>query len=194
MSLETWEWIVVGVGAALLLLVVLGLIRIRRRRAHLQERFGPEYYRTVSDAGTRGAERQLSDVERDHDELDLRQLPTATRDRYVAEWRSAEARFVTDPRDATRAASWILERMLEERGYPSDTDEERRVALVAVDHPQVAERYRHGNAMLDLVDGPASTENLRKAMVDLRAVFEELVQAEPAASEDRTLVESGTRS
>jgi hypothetical protein len=174
--METWQWVAIGVGVALLVLVVLALVRIKRRRSHLQERFGPEYYRTVHDSGMRGGERQLSSVEREHDELEVKPLPTAARNRYLDEWRSAEARFVNDPRDATRSAARIVERVLEDRGYPADADDERRVALVAVDHPGVAERYRHGCAMLEQVEGGEVTENLRKAMVDFRTVFEELVQ------------------
>jgi hypothetical protein len=176
--METWQWIVIGVGLALLALVVLSLMRIKSRRSHLKERFGPEYDRAVSDAGTRGGERQLQAAERDHEELDLRPLPAAARERYLEEWRIAEARFVNDPRDATRSAGRIVERVLEDRGYPDDAAGEQRIALVAADHPDVAERYRHGQAMLDTVDGDESTENLRKAMLDLRAVFEELVQAD----------------
>jgi hypothetical protein len=178
MEMETWQWIAIGVGLALLALVLLALVRIKSRRSHLKERFGPEYDRAVSDEGTRGGEQRLRVAERDRDELDVRTLPTAARERYLEEWRIAEARFVNDPHDAARSAGRIVDRVLVDRGYPDDTDGEQRVALVAVDHPGVAERYRHGQAMLDAVDGAQSTENLRKAMLDLRAVFEELVQTD----------------
>jgi hypothetical protein len=58
-----------GTATSLLaLVVVLGLLllRIRRRRTHLQERFGREYERAVADTGTGTAERRLSDVEHEH--------------------------------------------------------------------------------------------------------------------------------
>ena len=175
--METWEWIVVGVAAAALVMLVLALVRIRRRRAHLKDRFGPEYDRAVSGVGTGTAETRLSAVEREHEELDIRALPRAARDRYLDEWRQAEARFVSDPRDAARAAERLVERVLEERGYPNG-DVERQLALVSVDHPDVVERYRHGRSM---VEGESSerTEDLRKAMVDFRTVLEDLLQAEP---------------
>lgn len=179
--METWEWIVlIGIVAfALLLLAVFA--RIRRRRSHLKERFGTEYYRAVSSEGTGGAERHLSEVEREHDRLELKPLPTAARDRYLDEWRQTESRFVSDPREAARTAGRLVERVLEERGYPLDGDAEHRTALVSVDHPDVVDRYRHGRSMLENVDGPASTENLRKAMIDFRSVLEELLQARAAA-------------
>jgi hypothetical protein len=87
-----------------------------------------------------------------------------------------EARFVSDPRDSARAAERLVLRALEERGYPLDDDGERLVALVSVDHPQVAERYRQGHAMLENVAGDQSTENLRKAVIDLRSALEDVVQ------------------
>ena len=45
----------------------------------------------------------------------------------------------------------------------------------------VAERFRHGHEMLEGVDGAASTENLRKAMLDFRAVLEDVLQGERTA-------------
>ena len=174
--METWEWIVVAAAIGVALLLALALLRIRRRRSHLQERFGPEYQRTVADHGVGGAESRLSDIESERENLSLRDLPPATRHRYLDEWRQAEMRFVSDPRDATRAAERLVIRALHERGYPEDDDDRRLVSLVSADHPEIAERYRHGHAMLDDVDGAASTESLRKAMLDFRAVLEDVLQ------------------
>ena len=179
--METWEWIVVVIAAVVAVLLLLALVRIRRRRTHLRERFGPEYERAVSDAGMQSAERRLSEVERERTELAIRPLPPAARDRYLDEWRQVESRFVSDPRDAARAAERLVVRALEERGYPLADDSERLVALVSVDHPDVADRYRHGHAMLENVDGDPSTENLRKAMIDFRSVLEDVVQVRTAA-------------
>jgi hypothetical protein len=179
--METWEWIVIAAVAAAAVLLVVAIaaaIRRKRRRGHLQERFGPEYDRTVSSEGRRDAERRMSDVEKEHEELDIRPLTPAARDRYRDEWRQVEARFVSDPEDAARSAERVVHRVLEDRGYPTDVDTELRAAHVAVDHPEVVERYRHGHAMLHAHDGDQETENLRKAMIDFRAVFEELVVVE----------------
>jgi hypothetical protein len=179
--METWEWIVLGASAALLVVLAVAFVRIRRRRAHLKDRFGREYDRAVSDNGTGTAEKRLHDVEREHDDLAIRALPNAARERYLDEWRQAESRFVSDPRDAARAAERLVERVLEERGYPADDDVEQRLALVAVDHPDVVERYRHGRAMIE-IDDAEHTEELRKAMVDFRSVLEELLQGERTAA------------
>ena len=174
--METWVWIVIAaIAAAVILLFVAISARRKRRRDHLQDRFGPEYDRTVSSEGRRDAERRLTDVEKEHEELEIRPLTPAARDRYLDEWRQTEARFVDDPENAARSAERVVHRVLEDRGYPTDVEPEHRAAHVAVDHPDVVERYRHGHAMLEAENGDQETENLRKAMIDFRAVFEELV-------------------
>ena len=66
--METWEWITLAivVGAALLLVLGLAAVAIkRRRRARLQDRFGSEYDRAVSEAGRRNAEQRLGDLDRE---------------------------------------------------------------------------------------------------------------------------------
>ncbi len=180
--METWEWIVVAAAIGAALLLALAFIRIRRQRSHLKERFGLEYQRTVADQGVGPAESQLSEIESERENLSLRDLPPATRDRYLDEWRQAEARFVSDPRDATRAAERLVVRVLHERGYPDEEDDKRLVSLVSADHPDVADRYRHGHALLESVDGAPSTENLRKAMLDFRAVLEDVLQGARTAA------------
>src|SRR5205823_8904706 len=68
-EMATWVWIIIAVVAAIVLLgVVLNAARARRTRA-LQERFGSEYDRTLDQAGgRRGAERELRDREKRHED------------------------------------------------------------------------------------------------------------------------------
>ena len=177
--METWVWIVIAAAVVAAIVVIAALWGMRsRRRAHLRDRFGAEYDRAVSDSGRRDAERRLSAVESEHEELEIRPLSEAARERYLEEWRGIEARFVNDPEHAAKAADRVVLRALEERGYPTGRDAEERTAHLAVDHPDVVERYRHGRAMLGEVEGAAGTENLRKAMLDFRTVFEEIVEPE----------------
>jgi hypothetical protein len=181
--METWMWIVIAAAIVAAIVVVAALWGMRsRRRAHLRDRFGREYDRAVSDSGRRDAERRLAAVESEHDGLEIRPLSEAARERYMEEWRGVEARFVNDPADAARAAERVVLRAMEERGYPTGRDPEERTAHLAADHPDVVERYRHGRAMLGEVKGSEGTENLRKAMLDFRAVFEEVVERERAAA------------
>ncbi|MBA3381920.1 MAG: hypothetical protein H0T97_08665 [Actinobacteria bacterium] len=187
--METWQVITLAIVIGAVIVLAVGVMAVaskRRRRAHLQERFGPEYDRAVSTSGRRDGESRLSEVEKEHDQLAIRDLPAAARERYLEEWQQAEARFVNDPAEAARAAERLVARLLEDRGYPVNGDTEASVAHVAVDHPGVAERYRHGQAMVD-EDGGDNTENLRKAMIDFRSVLDELVgSGEPVASGEPT--------
>jgi hypothetical protein len=173
--METWEWIVVGAAVVAALLLALAFVRVRQRRTHLKDRFGREYQRTVEMDGTGAGERRLAELESERDDLDLRSLPPAARERYLDDWRQVESRFVSDPRDAARAAERLVLRALGEQGYPEDkTDDERLVSLVSVDHPDIADRFRHGHVMLER-DDAQSTENLRKAMLDFRSVLEDVL-------------------
>ena len=92
--METWEWIVIAAVIVAAIVVVVGMWGwSARRRAHLRDRFGPEYDRAVSDSGRRDAERRLAAVESQHEELEIRPLSEAARERYLEEWRSVEARL-----------------------------------------------------------------------------------------------------
>jgi hypothetical protein len=180
--MDTTWWIVIAVVAALVVLAVLawGYAQSRRRSA-LKDQFGPEYDRTVSSVGSRrDAERELAERERTREELDIQPLSEAARSRYMDDWQRAEQRFVDDPELAAREADRIVRSVLQEQGYP-DEDFESQAAAVSVDHPQVVERYRHGHDMVhgNGAEGQERTENLRKAMVDFRSVFERVVESNP---------------
>jgi hypothetical protein len=61
------------------------------------------------------------------------------------------------------------------RGYPVG-DFEQRAADISVDHPLVVENYRAAHDIaLRHSRGQASTEDLRKAMVHYRSLFDELL-------------------
>jgi 2-hydroxychromene-2-carboxylate isomerase len=62
------------------------------------------------------------------------------------------------------------------RGYPMG-DFERRAADISVDHPAVVSNYRAARAIaLRDERGEATTEELRKAVVHYRALFQELLE------------------
>jgi hypothetical protein len=178
---EVWIALAVIVVAVVAALVVL---RGRRRSEALQERFGPEYERTVQDAGDRRrAETELQRREERRGRLDIRALEPEARDRYSESWREAQARFVNDPSTAVTEAHALIIEVMRERGYPTD-DFEQRASDVSVDHPQVVENYRAAHAIARANDaGDASTEDLRQGMVHYRALFEELLETrEPGRS------------
>jgi hypothetical protein len=181
--MSTTEWIVVGAGIAILVIVALLLfarVMSSRRRDHLKDQFGPEYDRTVDAAGSRReAEQELTKREQRHSELELRPLSGAARTRYTDEWQGVQQRFVDDPEGAAAQAERLVRRVMDERGYPPDNDTTDRAAMVSVDHPDVVDRYRQGCETLERrAASEERTENLRLAMVDFRAVFDSLLETD----------------
>ncbi|HEX2303446.1 MAG TPA: hypothetical protein VHH57_07465 [Gaiella sp.] len=181
----TTEWIVLAVVVGALVIVALAMAAYSRSRGStaLRDRFGPEYDRTVGAAGSRRrAEQELLEREQLHDSLDIQPLTEAARERYTDAWRRTEQLFVDDPELAAREAERIVRDVLADRGYPND-DLDTQAAAVSVDHPKAVQRYRHGHDMVHASNGKQKdserrTENLRLAMVDFRAVFEQLVEPE----------------
>jgi len=185
--MDTWIWIVIVVAAVIVVGVVAAAVARRRKTAHLQDRFGSEYDRTVDEAGgRRDAERELADREKRREQLDVRPLSDAARNRYADEWQAVQARFVDDPPNAVREADALVQRVMGDRGYPVDEDFERRAADVSVDHPDVVANFREGHRLYTSYDsGDGDTEDLRQAMRHYRALFDELLEREPAAEEAR---------
>jgi hypothetical protein len=154
----------------------------RRRRAHLQQRFGPEYERQVRVRGSeRDAARHLSEVADRRDRLDIRPLEPAARERYTRRWQAVQTDFVDRPGPALDEADWLVMDVMHERGYPVYPvgDFGERAELIAADHPQVIQHYHAAHAAQqghqrnpDLSD----TEHLRQGFMHYRVLFEELVR------------------
>jgi hypothetical protein len=176
--MDTWVWIVIAVAIVVAVAALLWAVANNRRRKELQEGFGPEYDRTVDEAGSRRrAESELSDREKRREKLDIRPLAPGTRDRFADRWRTVQERFVDDPNGALKDAHVLVVEVMRERGYPTD-DFEQRAADVSVDHPHVVENYRSAYAISERDE--ADTEEQRQAMVHYRALFDELLETEPA--------------
>jgi hypothetical protein len=103
-------------------LVALGIIgRMRLRRRHLQQQFGPEYERAVETAGSRReAEQELAERERRLNEMPLRALPADARDRYAEQWLGVQEMFVDDPVRAVGEADQLILVVMSARGYQTD--------------------------------------------------------------------------
>jgi hypothetical protein len=134
----------------------------------------------VSEAGDPArADRVLSERERRVQKLDIRPLPDTAREQFIERWHEVQAQFVDDPRGAVRDADALIGEAMEARGYPV-TDFEQRAADVSVEHPQVVTDYRTAHDIARRRE--AETEDLRRAMVHYRSLFEALVSA-PAREE-----------
>ena len=156
------------------------------RKAALQEKFGPEYDRTVRDAGsTKSAERTLHARMESRNELDIHQLSPAQRDRYAQHWREIQEAFVDAPQASLARADALVGSVMSDSGYPM-RDFDQQADLVSVDHPEVVNDYRraHGVFLADAAER-VSVEEARRAFIAYRSLFSELLgdgNAEPGTS------------
>ena len=191
--MDLWMWILIAVVA---FVIVVGLAvfvaRERRRRRSLRGRFGPEYERRIEAARSRRkAERELAGRAERRDELDIRPLPEPARQRYAEQWGELQARFVDRPVVAVVDADELISQVMRDRGYPVDDDFESQSELISVDHPDVVQNYRTGHAIFTkTTTGEASTEDLRKAVVAYRALFEDLLTGDGVSTESEADVRS----
>lgn len=184
-ALGSGAWIAIAV--AVVIVVLLAALAVRRQRsAGLRKRFGPEYDRTLAATGSRNrAEAELERREKRVRALDIRPITPGARARYTESWRAIQSRFVDDPRGAVADADALLTDAMRDRGYPVDTDPDRRMADLSVEHAAVIDNYRTATAIARRSEaGSASTEDLRQAMVSYRSLFADLVGADPARLPD----------
>ncbi len=166
----------------IVVLIIGALVYARQRKQRseqLQERFGPEYERSVSESGSRrGAESDLMEREKRREQLDIKPLDPERREEFENSWRDAQTRFVDEPSDAVKDADRLVQDAMRERGYPVD-DFDQRSADVSVDHPDVVSDYRaaHGISLAN-DHGEASTEDLRQAMIHYRSLFTVLLKSD----------------
>ncbi|MCU1595549.1 MAG: hypothetical protein JWO12_2941 [Frankiales bacterium] len=191
--MSTSEVVAVVIVAIVIVLLAASVAAASRKRRtnRLREDFGPEYDRTLEDAGKRrDAEKELAARKDEHGQLQLRPLSVATRQRYTQSWTALQAKFVDAPALAVSEADALVTALMAERGYPTDSfDEQSR--LLSVEHGHVLDSYRAAHEIeLASRAGQASTEAVRNAMLDFRRVFEDVmgdvdeVKAEPYPNDE----------
>ncbi|HEX9838821.1 MAG TPA: hypothetical protein VGA72_05715 [Anaerolineales bacterium] len=172
--------IVIAVVVLLFIGGLLGMTFTRRQRTkRLQERFGPEYDRTVQEVGDqRRAEDELEARLNHVKALEIRPLSAEETDRFTREWQAAQAEFVDEPLAALQKANQLIKEVMGIKGYPVD-DFEQRAADISVDYPNLVIDYRELRAIATKQDDEdVTTEEMRQAMVHARALFENLVHPE----------------
>jgi FtsZ-interacting cell division protein ZipA len=181
--------------AAVVVVALLAFAAWRTRRtASLRNRFGPEYDHTVENADKRReAERDLRDRAKRRDELQIRDLAPAAAKRYQEQWLTVQQQFVDAPAQAVHDAQALVTTVMRERGYPTDSEDER-AAMLSVDHSDVMDDYRsatdidaRGQA------GSATTEDLRQAMQHYRSLFDRLLGDAPVMGDATYPSESGAQ-
>jgi len=171
-------WIVLAVVVVVALIALTAWLLYSKRQSHrLEQRFGPEYARAVDEMGSRTkAESELKTRQKRVEKLNIVPLTPPEAARFDQAWKALQASFIDNPKGVVAQADQLVRELLLKRGYPMG-DFERRAADISVDHPAVVDNYRAAQAIAarDL-RGETNTEDLRKAVVHYRALFDELLE------------------
>ena len=181
-TLDTQTWIMIAGGVVLVLIAVaVWLVYKKKQSRRLQERFGAEYGRSVNDLGSRTkAESELKAREKRVEGFTILPLEPAEAARFSQTWKDLQGRFIDSPQGAVVQADQLVRELMLKRGYPMG-DFERRAADISVAYPEVVAHYRAAQAIaLRDKRGEADTEELRKAVVHYRALFDELLEVREA--------------
>ena len=160
-------------GILVALVVVGGLVWFfvgqRRRTEALRAQYGPEYSRTLTEAGSqRKAEAELVKRQERVEHLEIRPLLADQRELFSQRWRSVQAMFVDDPGGAVSRADGLVEEVMKTRGYPI-AEFDQRAADLSVHHAVVVDNYRSAREI-------AERHRRGQAMVHYRELFEDLLE------------------
>jgi hypothetical protein len=158
------------VAIALSAIIIVGIVAIAKLKNSRYKRMAEQ---CAADARREQALRRLSPVDREH---------------FGREWQQVEAHFVEDPRNAVVEADRVVEELLSARGFSvpdskaarnGDPGVALRVTTPAREdekHPVAIETYQEAHEIvLKQATGHAHRQELRRAMLDYRVVFDELV-------------------
>ena len=176
-SLSTPTLVAIAVVAVILVAFVAWLAYGAAESKRLKQRFGPEYEAVLKRHGgsKAKAEAELKRRQKRVDRFEIVPLAPADVTRFSEAWTRLQGSFVDDPKGVLIEADRLVRDLLAKRGYPV-ADFELRAADISVDHPIVVNNYRAAQRIVSLDQrGEASTEDLRKAVVHFRALFDELL-------------------
>jgi hypothetical protein len=168
----------------LAIIVVLALVALaaylfyrKRQSDRLAARFGDEYELALKQHGSRAkAEAELRQRAARVEQLHIVPLAPGEAARFSSAWNRVQAEFVDNPSGAVTQADQLVRELMQKRGYPMG-DFEHRAADISVDHPAVVRNYRAAQAIhARTLSGEVETEELRKAVVHYRALFDELLE------------------
>jgi hypothetical protein len=175
--------------AVVLILVIMGAIlgpnfARRNRSEQFHNKFGPEYDRAVETAGSEKKAQTELDGRRKHVEtLNIRPLSVNERAHYQAAWTAVQAKFFDQPEQATVEADHLIMEVMQLRDYPV-SDFEQRAADISVNYPALVTNYRAAREIaVKNEQHKATSLDLRQAMINYRALFDELLKAEEVAPE-----------
>src|SRR5215208_3882966 len=174
--------VLVAVAVLAVLLVAFFVFRRRQGQREQQERqerarqeYGPEYERLVEE---RGSEREAERERRERVEGEVRPLSEESLRGYEERWQRVERTFVDNPSSALDEADRVVEEILVERNFPTDSRQEATEGI-GVMHPGVVEDFREAQRTYRGAtgsEGGADLEEMRLAIQKYRSVYERLTE------------------
>lgn len=182
--------IIIVVVVLVILGLIMGGIFSRRQRSKRSDRYtakyGPDYDATVKTMGNETkAQKEMDQRQKHVDTLDIRSLSLSEREKYLAEWKAVQAKFIDQPGPATVEADHLIMEVMQLRNYPV-SDFEQRAADISINYPDLVSNYRLARAIaIKNEQHQADTEELRQALVHYRALFNELLITEQVSPEKK---------
>ena len=173
-------------GTVILLVLALVVIAVAaglasnlvHRQAAQRRRVGTEFTRLVREAGPRRAKAEFAARRRRVAGLGIKPVSDERRARFQHQWAAAQERFIDSPPQAVTAAASLVTAVAAERGYDV-SDPAQLLADLSVDHGQYLDGYRRATRTTERAT--ATTEELRRALLGHRALFQDLLEASAAA-------------
>jgi hypothetical protein len=175
----------VSTGTVILLILVLVVIAVAaalastllHRSAAQRGRIGAEFSRLARETGPRRARAEFAERRRRVDKLGIKPLSAQRHAGYARQWTAAQERFIDSPPQATTTAAALVTAVAAERGYDVSDGDQLLVDL-SVYHGRYLDGYRRAMRTTARAE-TAATEELRQALLDHRALFQDLLAASP---------------
>jgi hypothetical protein len=173
----------VSAGTIILIVVILVIVAVAaavtsmrmRRRAAERNLVGPEYDRLADEIGPRKAKAEFEKRRQRVDALGIRSLSAEQRSAYASRWNGAQEQFVDSPAQATDSAGALITAVAADRGYEV-ADHDQFMTDLSVFHGRHLDGYRRAGQTAGKADR-ASTEALRRALLDYRSLFFDLIES-----------------
>jgi hypothetical protein len=180
----------VSAGTVILLILVLVVIAVAaaaasmllHRRTAQRRRLGAEFSRLVRETGPWRARAEFAERRRRVGKLGIKPLSGERRAGYARQWTAAQERFIDSPPQAVTTAAELVTAVAAERGYDV-SDGDQLLADLSVHHGRYLDGYRRATQATARAE-TAATEELRQALLDHRALFQDLLDASSDAASD----------
>ena len=174
-------------GTVILLVVVLLVIAVAaglastllNRQTAQRQRVGAEFSRLAREAGPRRARAEFAARRRRVEGLGIKPLSDERRSRFQRQWAAVQERFVDSPPQAVTTAAALVTAAAAERGYDV-SDRGQLLVDLSVHHGQYLDGHRRATRTAG--QATATTEELRQALLDHRALFQDLLRDSAASA------------